>query len=132
MPAVAVCTLAAVILSLASWAAAAPPTVTSFFPAGVPRGATTQVQAAGKLDPWPLNVWCDREGVTITTGKKKGELSVTVADDVPPGVVLVRLYNSDGASALKPLMIGYLPELNEKEPNDATFQAQKLEAQQIG
>lgn len=131
MLAVAVCTLAAVIPGLASLAVAAPPSVTSLFPPGVPRGATTQVQATGTLDPWPLNVWCDREGVSIVTGKKKGELSITVADDVPPGVVLVRLYNSEGASALKPLMIGHLPEMNEKEPNDAVSQAQKIDSEQL-
>lgn len=131
MPAVVVCTLAAVIPCLASLAAAAPPTVTSLFPPGVPRGATTPVKATGTLDPWPLKAWCDREGVTISADKKKGELSVTVTEDVTPGVVLVRLYNDEGASAIKPLMIGHLPELNEKEPNDAIAQAQKIEAAQL-
>ncbi len=107
---------------------AAPPAVTSLFPAGVPRGATTEITVEGTLDPWPVDAWCDRQGVTITAGKKKGQLSVQVADDVPPGVCFVRLHNADGAAAMKPLIIGHLPEGLEKEPNDSPSKPQAVAA----
>lgn len=121
----------ALVPALVQWATAAPPSIASLFPPGVPRGATTEVTVTGTLDPWPVQLWCDRPGVSITAGEKKGTLAVTVDEDVAPGVALVRIYNDQGASALRPLMIGHLPEIVEKEPNDAVAQAQKIEAAQL-
>ncbi len=120
--------LAAFGLAAVSSIHAAPPTVTTLFPAGVPRGATTEVTVEGALDPWPVEVWTNTPGVTIAPGAKKGQLSVEVAEGVTPGVCLVRLFNQDGASPLKPLIIGHLPEILEQEPNDTLAKAQAIES----
>src|SRR5262249_17061783 len=47
------------------------------------------------------------------------KLTVTVARDAPAGLHWVRIYDDDGASALRPFVVGLLPEIVEVEPNDA-------------
>lgn len=105
-------------LALAPTAVAAPPTLTSLFPAGAQRGQAVEVTAAGTFGRWPAQVWCDRRDVEIKPGKEKGKLAITVAADAVPGVCWLRLADEQGASAQRPFLIGTLPEVNEQEPND--------------
>ena len=110
--------LGAMVLLGPSPAAAKPPTLTGLFPAGAARGQTVGVEASGTFDHWPAQGWVEGRGVTIRAGKEKGKLSITVARDAGPGVRWVRLFDADGATTLRPFVIGMLPEFLEVEPND--------------
>ena len=105
---------------------AAPPAVTYLFPAGVQRGSTVEVTATGTLDPWPAKVWINQPGLTVTAAKDKGKFKVTAAADAAPGVYWLRAHNADGASPLRPFVVGTLPEVADKEPNDEPAQAQPV------
>jgi hypothetical protein len=115
-------------LGLASQGPAAkPPTLTSLFPAGAQRGQKAQVTAGGEFDHWPPCVWVDGAGVDVKAASDKGQLVITVSPDAPPGAAWVRLYDDLGASALRPFLIGTLPEIAETEPNDDASRPQVLE-----
>jgi hypothetical protein len=106
------------------FALAAPPKLELLFPAGAPRGATTTITASDAA-AWPVRIWIDRaDGVAIEAQKDKGKLTVTATADALPGVRWLRLYNDDGASTLRPFIIGTLPEIEEKPaaaaPQDVT------------
>ena len=112
--------------SVLIWGAssAAPPTLTHLYPAGAKRGTTAEVTAAGTFDRWPVKVWASGNGVTAAAGRDKGKLLVTVAADAAPGVYWLRAYTDDGASGLRPFIVGTLPEVAEAEPNDEAKAAQ--------
>jgi hypothetical protein len=106
---------------------AKPPVVTSLFPAGARQGTTVLVTASGTFDRWPVGGWSDGPGVTVEPLAEKGKLWVSVAEGTAPGVYWVRLYDEEGASALRPFVVGALPEVNEVEPNDDPARAQPLD-----
>jgi hypothetical protein len=97
---------------------AKPPTLTELFPPGAGRGQAITVSASGTFDHWPVKVWIEGPGVEIRADKEKGKLMVVVAADAPPGLRWARLYDEEGATALRPFVIGTLPEVIEVEPND--------------
>ena len=97
---------------------AAPPKVNYFFPAGAQRGQTASVTAAGEFSNWPVQFWADRPGLTATCEKDKGKLQIAVAADAAPGVYWLRLADGEGAAALRPFVVGTLPEVLEDETND--------------
>lgn len=113
-------------VAIPSSAFAAPPALTYLFPAGVQRGATVDVTAAGAFDPWPAKMWVSRPGLTVTPAKDKGKFTVAAAADAAPGVYWLRAHNADGASGLRPFVVGTLPEVTDKEPNDELSQAQPV------
>ncbi len=119
-----ICVFSCLFVAIPSSASAAPPAVTYLFPAGAQRGSTVEVTAAGSFDPWPAKVWVSRPGLTVTAAKDKGKFSVAAAADAAPGVYWLRAYNADGASPLRPFVVGTLPEVADKEPNDEPAQAQ--------
>src|SRR5262249_22269864 len=45
-------------------------------------------------------------------------LTVHIAADAVPGTYWIRLHDEHGASALRPFLVGLLPEVQEVEPND--------------
>ena len=94
---------------------AAPPPVTYLYPAGAQRGTSTEVTAAGTLDA-STKVWASGKGVSVEPAK--GKLKVTVAKDAAPGTYWLRAHNAEGASTLRPFVVGMLPDVAEKEPND--------------
>lgn len=102
---------------------AAPPKVNYLFPAGVPRAPSTVVTAAGEFSQWPGQAWSSQPGVQFTPEAEKGKWRVTVAEGVSPGLVFVRMYDNEGAAALRPFMIGTVPEGEETEPNDSPEKA---------
>ena len=106
---------------------AAPPSVTHVYPAGARRGATTDITAAGTFDQWPVKVWASGKGVAVEPAKDKGKLTVTVAADTVPGVYWLRAYTDEGASGPRPFIIGTLPEVAEKEPNDEFSKPQMID-----
>jgi Bacterial pre-peptidase C-terminal domain len=112
---------------LASVALGAPPKVNYFFPAGSQRGQTANVTASGEFSEWPLQIWSDRPGLLAACEGDKGKLAITVAADAAPGVYWLRLHDAEGASALRPFIVGTLPELSEVEPNDSPGKAMTTE-----
>jgi hypothetical protein len=107
---------------------AAPPSVTYLFPAGAQQGKTVEVTAGGTFERWPVQAWTDRKGVSVKASSEKGKLSITVADDVEPGLCWVRLYDETGASSPRPFLIGTLPEILEQEPNNDVQKPQVVDA----
>ena len=106
---------------------AAAPTVDYLFPAGGQAGTTIPVTVGGKLEPWPVKIWVDSPGLKFTAGKTNGSFNVQIAKDVAPGPHLVRFFNDDGASVLRTFVVGTIPEILEKEPNNHYKQAQIIE-----
>ncbi|MBL8851655.1 MAG: PPC domain-containing protein [Planctomycetaceae bacterium] len=108
--------------------AAEPPSPTAFFPAGVQRGQSASVKIIGAAGDAPLSVWTNRpEWITAQPGEA-GTFTLTAAAETPAGVYWVRLFNEAGASRLRPLIIGSLPELAEVEPNNAAAVSQSVDA----
>src|SRR5262249_11963935 len=97
---------------------AAPPKVNYLYPAGAQRGQSVVVTAAGDFSTWPVQVWLDRPGVSFAAEKDKGKFKVGVASDAGAGIYWVRMHNADGAAALRPFVVGTLPEVMENETND--------------
>src|SRR5690349_8878188 len=94
---------------------AAAPQVTFLYPAGGQMGQSLSVTANGTFSKWPANVWTDRSDVSCECEKDKGKLLVKVAADAAPGVAWLRLYDAEGAAAVRPFVIGTLPEVVEQE-----------------
>jgi|SRR5579884_287026 len=112
------------LLALAASGRAAPPTLTSLFPAGAQQGTTVEITAGATFTNWPVQAWTDCKSVRIEAAKEKSKFRVTVATDTPAGVCWVRLHDEQGASDLRPLIIGTLPEAMEIEPNDEATKPQ--------
>src|SRR3954447_16176264 len=89
---------------------AAPPTLEAIYPPGGQCGQTVEVAVAGTFDRWPVGVWVDGQGVEAKAGKERGKVFVTVAADAAPGARRLRLYDEEGASVVRPFVIGVLPE----------------------
>ncbi|MCE9563264.1 MAG: PPC domain-containing protein [Planctomycetes bacterium] len=106
---------------------AAPPAVTHLFPAGAQRGTTTEITAAGTFEPWPVKVAISGKGVSVVAAKDKGKFAVTVAKDAIPGIYWMRAHNDDGVSGPRPFIVGTLPEISEKEPNDEFQKPQAIQ-----
>ena len=119
--------LLAVLLLLPTSALAKPPTLDRLFPPGAQRGQTIEVSAEGNFDPWPPHAWVLGSGVQVHPADDKGKLSIAIDPHAPAGLVWLRLYNNEGASALKPFLIGTLPEITEAEPNDEPSGAQSID-----
>jgi hypothetical protein len=118
-------------LLLAGSSFAAPPKVNFFFPAGAQRGQAAAVTAAGEFSNWPVQVWSDRAGLTATCEKDKGKLKVEVAADAVPGIYWLRLSDAEGASALRPFVVGTLPEVLEDETNDLPSKPHVVDAKVV-
>jgi hypothetical protein len=104
---------------------AAAPELDRLFPAGGRQGTTFHVTAEGRFS-WPVQVWVDGPGITASALPQAGRLSVQIDAGAPPGVRWVRLFNGDGASAPRPLVVGTLAEMEEREPNDRPALAQRM------
>jgi hypothetical protein len=100
--------------------------ITYLFPAGAQQGKTVEITSGGTFARWPVRTWVDRKGVEIKPAKDRGKLTVTVAADAVPGTCWVRLFDEEGASALRPFIVGTLPEVMEQEPNDDPKKPQAL------
>src|SRR6266487_2808287 len=114
------------VLSFAS-AFAAVPTLDHLFPVAVQAGTTNSVTAIGKFDPWPAKVWMDAPGVVFKPETNSGNFTVEVAADAPVGPHLIRMFNEQGASALRFLIVTRDPQLAEREPNDDFSNPQSIE-----
>lgn len=109
---------------------AAPPNVTALFPAGSQVGQSVEVTVQGSLGEKPQS-WLSREGLRIEFAESGNKFKVIVGGNAAPGLCWIRFFNSEGASALRPFIIGTLAEVVEKEPNNSAKDAQKLESSQV-
>lgn len=109
-------------------ALAKPPALTGLFPAGAARGQSLTVTMSGTFDNWPADVRVEGAGLSAQPGEKKGELLVEVAADARPGPRWIGVQDKEGATSLRPFIIGSLPEVIEAEPNDDPRAPQKLDA----
>src|SRR5206468_1928559 len=91
-------------------------TLNALFPAGAERGRTVGVTASGTFDHWPVRTWVDGAGVEVEAGAEKGALTFRVADDAEPGVRWVRLFDKEGATALRPFVVALLPDAVGRDP----------------
>src|SRR5581483_12149891 len=120
------------LLAMPNACRAAPPTLTYLFPAGAQQGKSVVLTAGGSFERWPVQVWVDRKGLDIKPAQdKKGQLTATVAADATPGTYWLRLYDEQGASALRPFLVGTLPEVLEQEPNDDPQKPQVLPSSSV-
>ncbi len=111
-------------------ARAAPPKWKYLFPAGAQMGTTIDVEAHGSFDHWPVSVWTNRPGLSLTPKEKNGELALSVPADVVSGVYWVRFYDAQGSTPAVPLIVGTLAETREQEPNDSPSKPQELSTAQ--
>lgn len=118
------------VLAFASPVLAAPPKLDQLYPAGGQRGSKVEVQAIGTFEKWPVQVWCSTPAIQAKAGDK-GKLTLEIAADAIPTVHWIRLHDAEGASVARPFIVGTLPEIAEKEPNNAPDSAQKLNATRI-
>lgn len=112
------------VCSAVSWGAV--PTLTGVVPSGVVPGGAVAVKFSGKLDGVERRVWCDDPQVVFTVPDGAGAASVTVASGTMPGVKWVRLVNAEGASPATRFVVGSVPRVDEKEPNDELSAPQAL------
>lgn len=110
---------------------AAPPTLDLAYPAGISRGATATITLQGAVEPWPVQVWSSRPELQIKAAEEKGKITVTAPAGIPLGPVWLRLHNAEGASVLRPFVIGTLPEVEEAEPNQDNDQPQVLSSSTV-
>ena len=108
--------------------AAEVPAVTALYPAGVQAGQSVTVKLQGAVGTSPVEVWTDRSDLSIKATEKPDEFILTATADARPGVAWLRWHNAEGASDLRPFVIGTLPEMMEVEPNNATKEAQRVSA----
>ena len=107
---------------------AKPPTLDTSSRAGGRRGETVEVTAAGSFGHWPVRGLDRRARASRSPPRpEKGKLSIAVAPDAPAGVHWVRLFDDEGATALRPFLVGTLPEVVEAEPNDDPARPQRLD-----
>ncbi len=120
------CFFAAWLLSNSANAAA--PVLDHLFPAAVQVGTTNVVTAVGKFDAWPAKVWVDAPGIVFKAETNSGKFSVEVAADAPVGGHLVRLYNDQGVSGLRFIVVTKERQTEEVEPNNEFKKPQAIEA----
>ena len=118
--------VAGLVLVVTSELFGAPPDVTSLFPAGGCRGTSIASTIQGKLGDGVCHFWCSRRGIRVTFPEKPGPIQIDIAADAEPGVCWLRFFNAEGASGLRPFVVGTCDEINEVEPNDEFAIAQPL------
>ena len=85
------------------------------------------ITITGKFEPWPPKVWTSAPGLVFNAETNKGRFRLEVAADAPLGPRFVRLYNDDGASEPRFVIITEQPELLDAEPNDHFAKPQRVE-----
>lgn len=124
--------LPAVICGTLAWslcvsrASAAPPDVTSLFPAGGSLSETSEVTVTGTFTNWPIEFWCSNPQLKIDCGSSKGKLVFHIPAEAPCGIAWLRLIDEEGASMPRPFIVAAQPTVREKEPNDSPKQAQRV------
>ena len=122
--------LAALVLSLhclGHVVLAAPPDVKWVYPIGGQIGEKVTVKVSGKINQPGTQVWSDSPAISFEIPDKDNELAISSSADARPGLYWLRFFNSEGATAQVPFVLGRLPEVVEAEPNNEVAKAQSIE-----
>src|SRR4051794_34915270 len=92
---------------------AAAPVLDYLYPAGGQRGATLTITGGGKFESWPVQGWADSPEIKIEPAAGNGTFIIKIGEKTATGPHLIRVYNGDGASALRVFMVGQQREINE-------------------
>ncbi len=106
---------------------AAAPSLDHIYPVALQAGTTNSVTAIGKFDPWPVQVWVDAPGIIFKSETNSGKFSVEIAANTAVGPHLVRVFNEQGASGPRFLVVTQGPQAAEQEPNDEFTKPQRVE-----
>jgi hypothetical protein len=107
---------------------AAAPVLDYLYPAGGQRGATLTITGGGKFESWPVQGWADSPEIKIEPAAGNGTFIIKIGEKTATGPHLIRVYNGDGASALRVFMVGQQREINETEPNDELSKVKTIQA----
>lgn len=118
--------LVGMLVNHSAWAADKPE-LTMLFPPGGQVGTSVDVLAQGKFPVWPLKTWTDSPHVRWSCLEELGKLHVEIGPDAELGLHWLRLYEPNGATGLRPYLIGSSPEASEVEPNDRASDAQAVD-----
>ena len=116
-----------VILSFNPCRAGEPPAIERLIPAGGQRGTTVDVRLVGKPGDGDLRVVSDEDSIAFTLKETKDSASVAISETSRPGVHWLRFCNAEGATELKPFIVGMVPEITETEPNARIAEATAVE-----
>lgn len=111
----------------ARFACAAPPDVTSIFPAGGQRGQEVKLKLQGKFAKGSLQLFTTSAHLTRAANDDKESITIKIAEDAVPGLHWLAFYNLEGVSRLRSFLVGTVPELSETEPNNSLAQAPVLD-----
>ncbi|WP_298867646.1 PPC domain-containing protein [uncultured Gimesia sp.] len=118
------------VFSLITQVIAAPPSVSYLNPAGGQVGQKVDVTVDKTLGTAPVSVWTSAPGLKVVIpekpakGKEK-QFSIQIDAKARPGLYWLRFHNAEGASGIRPFLVGTLPEQPETEPNNDLAHAQK-------
>ena len=118
------------VFSLFTQVIAAPPSVGYLNPAGGQVGQKIDVTVDKTLGTAPVSVWTSAPDLTVVIpekpvkGKEK-QFSIQIDAKARPGLYWLRFHNAEGASGIRPFLVGTLPEQPETEPNNDLAHAQK-------
>ncbi|QDV53961.1 PPC domain-containing protein [Gimesia fumaroli] len=121
-----------VVFSLSATTSAAPPSVNYLNPAGGQVGQKVDVSVDKTLGTQPVSVWTSSPGLKVeipakpAKGKEK-QFSIQIDPNTKPGLYWLRFHNAEGASGIRPFLVGTLAEQAEAEPNEKLSEAQQVE-----
>lgn len=122
--------------SVLAQAIAAPPSVRYLNPAGGQVGQKVDVTVDKTLGAAPVSVWTSAPGLKVVIpakpakGKEK-QFSIEIDAKAQPGLYWLRFHNAEGASGIRPFLVGTLPEQAETEPNNDLANAQKIQQPRV-
>lgn len=119
------------LLVLSSCLAGEPPAISRVIPSGGQRGTTAECKLVGKPGDGDLRVISENDSITVTLNEKRDTASVTISETARPGVHWLRFCNADGATELKPFIVGMIPEISESEPNAKTAEANAVSSPSV-
>lgn len=115
-----------VVVIFSSVCQAEPPSVTAISPAGGRWGTEVSIGLQGKVDRAAVRLWSDKPGIELLGPGENETLKLKLAADAPRGTHWLRFHTQEGASGLRPFLVGDAAECLEVEPNDGLDQAQPL------
>lgn len=102
------------------------PELTRLFPPGGQVGTEVEVEATGKFPVWPIQAWSDSDSIHWSFDESKGKLKAKIEADTKPGLYWLRLYHADGATSVRPFLVGSIPEQKEAEPNNSVSESNAI------
>ena len=103
--------------SVSLWMHAAAPELQHWFPVGGQVGETLTVTSVGKNNDWPPQIWTSNPEVRFTAEETPNTWSVEIGKNIPPGPVLIRLFNEEGASQARWFLVNETQSFRETEAN---------------